>query len=238
MSEPENFLTRWSRRKQQAELEPERPDDAATAPQVDSVDAVAVTDPAVDAEKEPEVDLSTLPPVETIGADTDVRAFLQKGVPLNLTRAALSRAWAADPAIRDFIGIAENQWDFASGNIPGFGPLNAADDIARMVAQISTEGFPRLPEPAATPDAKEKAGDEKEGHSPASDGDTALAAPIDEAPPSDPIANVQPHENPEADQRLAIVQREDVIGASQHVDASPGQVEQAPRRPHGGALPH
>jgi hypothetical protein len=42
----------------------------------------------------------------------------------------------SDPAIRDFIGIAENQWDFTDpGAIPGFGPLRETDDLQSLVAQ-------------------------------------------------------------------------------------------------------
>ena len=76
-------------------------------------------------------------PLESIGAGTDIRAFLQKGVPLELSRAALRRAWVSDPAIRDFIEVAENQWDFATGSdIAGFGPLEASEEVRRMVAEM------------------------------------------------------------------------------------------------------
>ena len=69
-----------------------------------------------------------LPPIESIGADSDIRPFLAAGVPVELARVALRTAWAADPAIRDFIGIAEGQWDFNDPDgIPGFGPLAAAE---------------------------------------------------------------------------------------------------------------
>jgi hypothetical protein len=61
---------------------------------------------------------------------------LTSGVPAELTRAALRQAWANDPAIRDFIGIAENQWDFNDPNaIPGFGPLSGTDDMPALLAQ-------------------------------------------------------------------------------------------------------
>ena len=77
-------------------------------------------------------DPATLPPIESITADSDIRAFLQSGVPADLTKAALRRVWTTDPAIRDFIGIAENQWDFTDPTaMPGFGPLEATDDVAR-----------------------------------------------------------------------------------------------------------
>jgi hypothetical protein len=82
-------------------------------------------------------DRSSLPPIEAIGADTDVRGFLQCGVPAELTRAALRRAWTCDPAIRDFVGIAENQWDFNDPYaMPGFGPLLAGkENVPAVVTQ-------------------------------------------------------------------------------------------------------
>src|SRR5207245_615081 len=61
------------------------------------------------------------------------------GVPAALTRAALRRAWSADPAIRDFIGLSENSWDFtAPGGVAGFGPLTA-EDARRLLAQAIGE---------------------------------------------------------------------------------------------------
>ena len=57
---------------------------------------------------------------------SDLRPFLQRNVPVALQRAVLRRAWVIDPAIRDFIGIAENQWDFSKPEtIPGFGSLDS-----------------------------------------------------------------------------------------------------------------
>ncbi|WP_422282997.1 DUF3306 domain-containing protein, partial [Bradyrhizobium sp.] len=65
-------------------------------------------------------------------------AFLRKGIPQELGRAALRRAWAADPAIRDFVGLAENAWDFNDPNaMPGFGPLDcSAEQIDALVGRI------------------------------------------------------------------------------------------------------
>jgi hypothetical protein len=55
---------------------------------------------------------TALPPLESIAAESDIRCFLAPGVPAELTRAALRHAWVADPAIRDFVGLSENAWDF------------------------------------------------------------------------------------------------------------------------------
>src|SRR5262249_16733313 len=81
-------------------------------------------------------DPASLPSIESIGAGTDIRAFLAPGVPAELTQAALRRAWAADPAIPDFLGPAETAWDFtAPDGVPGFGSLSA-DEIPQLAAQF------------------------------------------------------------------------------------------------------
>ena len=227
MSEPENFLTRWSRRKQEAEHEAETPDDArrednvAEAPVVEGSQTEAVSAE----EKEPEFDLSSLPPVESIGAGTDIRAFLQKGVPLELSRAALRRAWVSDPTIRDFIEVAENQWDFATGSdIPGFGPLEASDDVRRMVAEIF-QGRPdaTAAESAPTENSVQELADEQN-----SQGVTQHAA----------LQNPEPQNLPEASsvRDNTIVQREEENTATQH-DARHSEDDLPIKRAHGGALP-
>src|SRR5262249_31599132 len=91
-----------------------------------------------------ELDEKSFPRMKRIAADPDTRAFLPRGVPAELTRAALRRAWAADPKIRDFVGLSENAWDFnAPGGVAGFGPLEMTDqlraEMMRMVGQ-SLEG--------------------------------------------------------------------------------------------------
>ena len=82
---------------------------------------------------------------------TDIRAFLAPGVPKELARAALRRAWSADPAIRDFMGLAENDWDFTDpAAMPGFGALPPGYDVKKMVAQIFGDGDkPTEPEAAS-----------------------------------------------------------------------------------------
>jgi hypothetical protein len=82
-------------------------------------------------------DPASLPSIETITVDTDIRGFLQSRVPAALARAALRQAWVSDPAIRDFIGIAENQWDFNDPTaMPGFGPMRATDDVPTLLGRV------------------------------------------------------------------------------------------------------
>jgi hypothetical protein len=93
----------------------------------------------IDAAMHEPCDPASLPPLDSITAETDIVAFLKSNVPTELTRAALRRAWTSDPAIRDFIGIADNQWDFNDPNgIPGFGPLSATESEVAFLAHVSS----------------------------------------------------------------------------------------------------
>ena len=140
MSEHENFVSRWSRlkhesesrRKRETELrEPVAPSSTAETNCANEDEAAATATPAT-----PIVDPTDLPSLESITAGTDIRMFLRSGVPNELTVAALRRAWVSDPLIRDFIGIAENQWDFTNPTtIPGFGSLHETGDKLSLIAQ-------------------------------------------------------------------------------------------------------
>jgi hypothetical protein len=127
MAEPDNFILRWARLKRQSDIERSIEAtriDSAIEPKEPVPAEVTAAQPRINAAADDPFDLSSLPSIEAITANTDVRGFLQSRVPSELTRAALRKAWTSDPAIRDFIGIAENQWDFNDPNaIPGFGPL-------------------------------------------------------------------------------------------------------------------
>jgi Protein of unknown function (DUF3306) len=135
----ESFLARWSRRKHAGAVR----SDAGEHPPPGAPQTVEDGPPTTD-EAPPAV---PLPPIEAIESASDVRAFLAPGVPLELTRAALRRAWRIDPAIRDFIGLSENAWDFdAPEGVPGFGSLDL-DEVCRLVAQILDE--PRVTDPTS-----------------------------------------------------------------------------------------
>lgn len=140
----EQFLARWSRRKREAKGSQTEPalEKTADALGLASFDhAAAAVDHAAAEPVSPETELSNLPPIESIDAATDITAFLRKGIPEELSRTALRRAWSADPAIRDFVGLAENAWDFNDPNaMPGFGPLNySAEQVDALVRRIVRE---------------------------------------------------------------------------------------------------
>jgi hypothetical protein len=140
----EGFLTRWSRRKRdagQAERAPSTPAESEPAGEPEA----AVSDACTGTPAAPEFDLSELPPLESITHDSDISAFLKAGVPGELRQAALRKAWSADPAIRDFVGLSENAWDFnAPGGVPGFGTL-APSEAMRMAQQLLRSGGDTAP---------------------------------------------------------------------------------------------
>lgn len=149
MGKNEAFLARWSRRKRNA---------AAGADAENNLPARAaeIAKPISRAADET-TPTAPLPPIESIEAASDITAFLAPGVPLELTRAALRRVWTADPAIRNFIGLSENAWDFnAPGGVPGFGSLDL-EEIGRLAARVLDEPRVTTPTSATAPVVHEPA---------------------------------------------------------------------------------
>src|SRR6202021_1709975 len=144
MTSPENFVSRWARLKSESDTEP-KTELVGHGPRV--VASVGTETPSMQQQNETvdePLDPASLPSIETVTFDTDIRGFLQGRVPAALTRAALRQAWASDPAIRDFVGIAENQWDFNDPTaMPGFGPMREADNLPALLARAT--GVPDKP---------------------------------------------------------------------------------------------
>jgi Protein of unknown function (DUF3306) len=149
----ESFLSRWSRRKDEARrnaLEPSPEVDEAAAVTPDGVSrdtddrAIRTTEPALTPEE-----VAALPKIDELTADTDITAFLRRGVPEALKNAALRKSWMLDPAIRDFVGHARDydyDWN-TPGGAPGCGALDPSDDVAAMVRRV-------FGEPSAKPSGK------------------------------------------------------------------------------------
>jgi hypothetical protein len=217
----DDFLARWSRRKREvAKAEAEPRVEPQPVPKQPSTEAVQ--------EAEPEFDIASLPPIESINALTDVTAFLRQGVPAELTRAALRRVWTADPAIRDFVGLAENAWDFTDPTaMPGFGPLESTDDVRRMIASIVDQiGHAAESNPAS---AVRSSNDSKEVNLDRADDQPVRVAAAAES------ADENSHDTRDH-QVLLQSSKEDT--ALQHDVAEGFEVlPKSSRRSHGGALP-
>ena len=183
----EKFLARWSRRKRAAAQHappPAAAPGAETARDASTEVAQAAKGPAANTTPGP-------PPVDAVDGGTDIRAFLAEGVPTTVARAALRRAWASDPAIRDFVGLAENAWDFnAPDQIAGFGTVSA-EDVRQLLAHADQPGSasaetPSGAAPAEDASPKEGAKDERatepEPNKGANETPIALEEPAEAAP--------------------------------------------------------
>ena len=130
MTRSENIMSRWWRMKQESAnvVDGSFSANKSTDAEPGDLNGATAAAPGTDFPTSPPFDLASLPPLQSITVGTDIRSFLGSSVPVELTKAALRRAWATDPAIRDFVGIAESQWDFNDPTaMPGFGPLRAND---------------------------------------------------------------------------------------------------------------
>jgi hypothetical protein len=218
MSKPENALARWSRLKRQSASQGR--DIAKPTPRTAEAAPPATT--ASDKEaRAASFDVESLPPIESIVAGSDITAFLQKGVPAALTRAALRQAWVSDPAIRDFIEIAENQWDFTHPEkIPGFGTLGAADEVQSLLARALGE----LPNETNSLD---------EG--PVSEGNLPPTPTGEEIGALDAEAHHKTLEEPAQMPERA----PETTRALQHENSAVANSQLPPRKPrrHGGAMP-
>lgn len=221
MSENEHFLARWSRRKREtraADAEP--PAESAQGHREEpSPDPAEPTNP--------EVDLSSLPPVEAIDAETDITAFLRKGIPQELSRTALRRAWTTDPAIHDFVGLAENAWDFNDPDaMAGFGPLEHTAEQVGMLVQRVVGGTALAPE--SVPGSPAQA---------AEDGASPVCADAQVPDSAETLSKAVG-----CDEVVTAVELPSGSVASQpavYAEAAHGDEKEAPvrRRTHGGALP-
>jgi hypothetical protein len=139
MSNDTDFLARWSLRKHHAATDKIGQSKSENTPD----DIVSGTSAALaQGENRPPFDPASLPTIESIGAESNVRAFLEAGVPGDLARAALRRVWSLDPAIRDFVGLSENSWDFnAPDAMAGFGPIDG-EEVGRLLTRLLGEPDP------------------------------------------------------------------------------------------------
>ncbi|MGA7489103.1 MAG: DUF3306 domain-containing protein [Xanthobacteraceae bacterium] len=251
MSEPENFIARWSRRKREATQEAEAPAQPATAPEAAAENAQTTERQPEQRPKEgdatvagggtpqPAFDPASLPSLDSITADSDIRAFLAPGVPPALARAALRRAWAADPGIRDFVGLADYDWDFVTpGAITGFGSLEMTDELCRHAARLVGRGL---------------AGEEVDRPAPTSAALPAERSPVEtsfesagataEVPTrttQSNCGNFQGEADPADDERHncePASQRNKADTAAQHNPEKLDNDQVIAKRPHGSALP-
>jgi uncharacterized protein DUF3306 len=255
MSEPDGFLTRWSRRKREATQAASEAQEASLGAQesgahasgahasgahASGTQASGAQAPAGDTEmpvsppttQGPAAEPPSLPPIESIEAGTDIRAYLGKEVAPDLARAALRRAWLADPAIRDFVGLADYDWDFnAPDRMAGFGPLRPTDDVRQLLAHMlgSETAGPKPTEPS-----------EAEGGQATADGPAADCHDAAKGAESDKQTTKPRHVGVQSDTNASPTNEEEMAGkvaAPQYSEAIASNLTGPVARRHGRALP-
>jgi hypothetical protein len=241
MSRPEGddaagggFFDRWARRKQESRSVADK---AAQAPAPEAAGALAqeaAGEPALrpaapvaataDGDGRARDDQQPLPSLDDILPGSDIKAFLQPHVPEALRMAALRKLWVTDPTIRNFIEMADYQWDFTNpDSIPGWSSTLEGVDVEAMVESIFKAVKPMdAPKPPAA-----MAAEPSPGLSQADDGPAAAVA-----------ENTDTTTIPDASGAAAT--KGEVAGAADcAVQNSPSEssVYEPLRRRHGGALP-
>lgn len=219
-----NIFSRWSRRKQAvrhretaAQNEKQAEAEAPAEMKAEPVDRQPVAEEPAAGEP--------LPDLENLTADSDISAFLRKGVPNGLKNAALRKMWSLDPAIRDYVGPSDYAWDFNQPeSMAGFGPLDAGRAVVEFLSTVNG-GNPRDLARAAGP-AEDRPPQIADGAD--QDASASVDSPTDAAPPAEPTAPASPPESCETG-----------LPVRTKVSAEPEQAKQprqSPRR-HGGAMP-
>jgi hypothetical protein len=141
------FLARWSRRKREAQRAPaEQPQPVGAHENHENKKMPDVPARATPSEQTHSPPKASLPPID-FSQPGALQALLRAGMPAELTRDILRKAWRSDPAIHDFIGLSENSFDFTAPDLGGFGPLSA-DQVRQLLARTteSMEGKESTPQ--------------------------------------------------------------------------------------------
>lgn len=224
----DNFFARWSRRKQ-AVRSAEAPAPVEERPPVEAeaeIDAEDVDLPLPETEPLEAEPSEPLPRLEDLTEESDLSAFLRKGVPKALKNAALRKMWSLDPAIRDHVGLSDYAWDFNQpGSMGGFGPLEANESVAEFLATMS-KGL-RIETPAATSDDPEGPPDQVTTTSP---DQATTASPDEPAGASEQAESAEPPEQAPGHGKIA-------ASAPAEDSRSPASSPSPPRPRHGSAVP-
>ncbi len=228
-SEGPGFLGRWSRRKLgvAAEAEPVAVPAAPVVgdqPPADAAPEAGLPSAGCPIPDLPAINLASLPKLEELTVSSDLAPFLRPGVPAGLRAAALRRMWSLDPAIRDFIGCVEYQWDF---NTPGGLPNGFSNELLGDVSKLLAQAIGSLPDAPAKPETP----------------DEDMAAPaeaVDEPGTETPLDSLP---DPSLGDAIAMADASLVDGPPPglrepaHLAEPEPEPPSLPRRRHGGALP-
>jgi len=170
----QGFLQRWSARKMDARagMDVDEPQvDDAPAPAPDSGDGIGDQPGEGDeasAAVAPPPDMSHLPDVDTLDAESDYTGFLGENVPEDLAKMAMRKLWRSDPVLANIDGLNDYDEDFSMVGMVsevvktayqvGKGYVTADDEIdaeTNADAEIKDGDAPQMDDDAIVEDASE-----------------------------------------------------------------------------------
>lgn len=125
----ESRMARWSRLKQEARSEPEKPPAVAEAEKTAALAPAAPPPDAAGGEKDDP--LKDLPSIESLDKDSDYSMFMREGVPDDRRAEALQKLWTSDPAFREAFPFEIHMEDHHAT----FTPIDALKDTIYKVGR-------------------------------------------------------------------------------------------------------
>jgi len=134
--------------------------------------------------------IAELPPIESLGKDSDYRPFMREGVPQALRLAALRKLWASDPALAAPDPLDLHNLDYTHLAAPGQ-VVSTSYRIGKGFAQEVDKSLKRVEEARSESEGAESERAESGGSAPEPPGDPAR----DEATPK-PATEAGPEPSP------------------------------------------
>lgn len=187
MDTRDSFLARWSRLKRGVSPAP------ADEAEIDATEA-PVQEPPLPEGKSLDDLVAELPKVEDLVPGQSLAAFMQPWVPTAIRNAALQRMWLLDPEISGYVNPAlDYAYDYnALCPPPGFGPMEASQEMIGEVAQMFDRALGRagaVEEARAAPEPSAEPADETADRDPAAALVATQTASLSAAPAAVPAAN-------------------------------------------------
>jgi hypothetical protein len=188
LADPADFLARWSRLKRKAQAGPRD----AGARSGTAQPRIAETEPQAPARAAPPAaqPVEELPPIETLGKDSDYTPFMRADVPDALRNEALRKLWQSDPVFANLDGLVDYAEDFGAAFAVG----GTVATVYRVLQGMPGPADEKQPEPAEeSPAAPPRATADPAPSAP------EIAAMSAAAQPSGGTRNIESHGDDELD---------------------------------------
>ncbi len=178
--EDRKFLTRWSRRKEEAREGDEAPADDPSTAEDDSKAAKGDSPDLPEAAPDEAEILARLPDIDSLDENSDFTAFLAEGVPAAIRRRALRKLWRLNPIFANLDGLNDYDEDFTDA-------ANVVEGV-KTIYKVGKGMFdkdtpPEVPQEVAAESSTEPDEDDQETPEAAEAGSPD---PADLPPPPDP----------------------------------------------------